>query len=198
MLRIVNRVLLACTGVALIALGAAVLAGSADLPARLGVSLPDRWPWHGPDDVLLSRADRIQWREDGWWWPVVIGGLVVLLLLAVWWVLAQLRRQRLAELTIDSGDGVGAVLQGDALEDAMTAEADALPGVDRARVTLVGRRTEPRVRIGLLLAAQAHPGDVVRRLSEETLRHAGGSTGLGTLPAEVRLRSAKHAAERVS
>lgn len=198
MLRIVNRVLLALTGVGLTALGAAVLAGAMDLPARLGITPPERWPWAAPDDVLLSRADRIQWREDGWWWPVVIGGLVVLVLLGVWWVLAQLRRQRLAEIVIDSGDGVGAVLQGEALEDAMTAEAEALPGVDRARVTLVGRRTEAQVRIGLLMAPQAHPGDVVRRLDDETLRHARTSAGLDSLPAEVRLRSAKHAAERVS
>jgi hypothetical protein len=198
MLRVVNRVLIALTGVALVALGAAVLAGTLDLPARLGVSLPDRWPWHGPDDVLLSRADRVQWREDGWWWPVVIGALVVLVLLGVWWVFAQLRRQRLAEIAIDSGDGVGAVLQGRAMEDVLAAEAESLPGVDRARVTLVGRRTEPRVRIGLLMAPQAQPGEVVHRLNEEALSHARSSAGLPALPAEVRLRSAKHAPERVS
>lgn len=197
MLRMVNRVLLAATGLGCVAVGGAALAGALDLPSRLGVS--DRWGWYGPDDVLLSRADRIQWREDGWWWPVVIGGLVVLVLLALWWVLAQLRRQRLHEVLIDTGDGGGSLLKGGAMEDVLAAEAETLPGIERARVTLVGRRrTEPEVRVGLLLAPQAEPGEVVRRVNEEALSSARRSAGLAALPAEVRLRSAKHSAERVS
>jgi hypothetical protein len=80
----------------------------------------------------------------------------------------------------------------------VTAEVESLPGVERARVTLVGRRAQPRVHVGLLLAPQARPGDAVRRLHAEAVEHARVSAGLATLPAEVRLRSAKHAAERVS
>ncbi|MGP4113781.1 alkaline shock response membrane anchor protein AmaP [Streptomyces sp. 4N509B] len=197
-LRAVNRVLLALVGLALLGLGLAVLAAAMDLPRRWGVSPPDGWSWRGPDDVLLTRADRTQWRDEGWWWPVVIGALAVLLLLALWWLLAQLRRRRLAEVLVDSGDGVGALLRGRAMEDVVAAEVESLPGVERARVTLVGRRSQPRLRVGVLLAPQARPGETVRRLHAEAVEHARASAGLAALPVEVRLRAAKHPAERVS
>lgn len=95
----VNRVLLALAGLLLTVVGGAVLA------VGLGASLPSWWPWDGKNDVLLSTADRGRWRDEGWWWPVVIAVLAVLVVLALWWFLAQLRRGRLAELLVDSGDG---------------------------------------------------------------------------------------------
>ncbi|MDT0265194.1 alkaline shock response membrane anchor protein AmaP [Streptomyces sp. DSM 44915] len=198
MLRIVNRVLLALTGVGLFLLGLAVLVGTFDLPARWGFGTPSWWTWRTPDDVLLTTADRVRHREAGWFWPVVIGALSLLVLLALWWLLAQLRRRRLAEVLVDSGDGVGALLSGRAMEDVVAAEAEALPGVDRARITLVGRREQPRARVGLLLAPQARPDEAVRRLRAEALDHARVSAGLDTLPAEAHLRAARRGPERVS
>lgn len=198
MLRIVNRVLLALVGLSLIGLGLAALLAALDLPRRWGFDLPSGWSWRAPEDVLLARADRVQWRDEGWWWPVVIGGLALLLLLALWWLLAQLRRRHLNEVLVDTGDDVGALVRGRAMEDVVTAEAEALPGVDRARVTLLGRRTRPRARVGLLLGPDARPGEVVDRLDAEALEHARSSTGLAELPTEVRLRSVRHAPERVS
>ncbi|NGO69014.1 alkaline shock response membrane anchor protein AmaP [Streptomyces boncukensis] len=198
MLRTVNRVLTGLAGLALLLLGLAVLAGGLDLPHRWSVSLPSGWPWAGPDDVLLTREDRTRWRDEGWWWPVLIAALAVLVVLTLWWLLAQLRRHRLGEVLVESGDGAGALLRGRALEDVLAAEAEALPGVDRARVTLTGRRTEPRLRIGLLLAAHAEPGPELLRLRGEAIEHARTSSGLDRLPAEVRLRSARHRAERVN
>jgi hypothetical protein len=198
MLRMVNRALMGLTGLTLFCFGLAAVAAALDLPDRWGVTPPSWWSWRTPDDVLLTRADRTQWRDEGWWWPVVIGGLAVLVLLTLWWLLSQLRRQRLEEVLVDSGDGVGALLRGRAMEDVVAAEVEALPGVERARVTLIGRRNQPRVRVGLLLAPQAKPDVSVRRLHTEAVEHARASAGLATLPAEVRLRAAKHAAERVS
>ncbi|RKN42458.1 alkaline shock response membrane anchor protein AmaP [Streptomyces hoynatensis] len=201
MLRIVNRVLLGLTGLVLLGFGLAALMAALDLPGRLGFGLPSGWSWRDPHDVVLTDADRLRWRDEGWWWPTVIGAAAVLVLLLLWWLLAQLRRPRLDEVVVESGeggDGVAALLHGRALEDVVAAEAESLPGIDRARVTLTGRRTQPRARIGLLLAPQAEPAEAVRRLREEAVEHARRSTGLEALPAEVRLRSAHHAAERVS
>jgi hypothetical protein len=197
-LRIVNRALIGLTGLFLIGSGLAALTAAADLPRRWGFDLPPGWSWQTPEDVPLTRADRTQWRDDGWWWPTVIGVLSVLILLALWWLVAQLRRKRLAEVLVDSGDGVGALLRGRAMEEVVAAEAESLPGVDRARITHVGRRTQPKLRIGLLLAPQARPDDLVRRLRAEAVEHARVSAGLAELPAEARLRSAKHPAERVT
>ncbi|UCM87181.1 alkaline shock response membrane anchor protein AmaP [Streptomyces marincola] len=198
MLRTVNRVLLVLTGLCLIGGGAAALAAALDLPRRWGFSPPSGWSWRAPHDVLLTHADRTQWREEGWWWPVVIGGLALLVLLSLWWLLAQLRRRRTTEIAIDSGDGAGAVLRGHALENVVAAEAEALPGVDRARVSLTGRRGSPRLSVGLLLTPQAGPDAIVERLRTETVEHARASAGLDALPAEARLRAAQHGEERVN
>ncbi|MFE6779242.1 alkaline shock response membrane anchor protein AmaP [Streptomyces sp. NPDC057702] len=196
--RVVNRALLALAGLLLLALGAAVLVGGLDLPRRCGFSLPGNWPFDGPDDVLLTHEDRRRWRDEGWWWPAVIAGLAVLVLLALWWLLAQVRRRRLGEVLVDSGEGEGALLRGRALESVLAAEAEAMEGVDRAHVTLRGRRTAPEARVRLVLAAHAQPAEALAQLRAEALEHARASAGLTRLPAEVRLRAARHRAERVS
>ncbi|WP_406426235.1 alkaline shock response membrane anchor protein AmaP [Streptomyces sp. NBC_01589] len=188
----VNRVLLGLAGLVLICGGGGVLA------AGLGLSVPSWWPWDGRTDVLLSRADRDRWRADSWWWPTVIVVLAVLVVLALWWFFAQLRRARLAEVLVESGDGEGALLRGRALEGVLAGEAGTLDGVTRAQVMLVGRRSSPQARIRLLMEPHAAPGEALGRLTDEALAHARDSAGLAQLPAEVRLRAVKHRAERVS
>ncbi|MEU8824001.1 alkaline shock response membrane anchor protein AmaP [Streptomyces sp. NPDC048636] len=183
MLRIVNRVLLAVVGVVLLAVGALALAG---------------WPpFDGRGDVVLSREERTRWRDASWWWPVVIGVLALVVLLTLWWALAQLRRRRLAEVLVETGDGEGALLRGRALEAVLAAEAEALEGVERADVLLRGRRrTAPEARIGLVLEPRAEPVVTLERLRAEALEHARDSAGLDRLPAEVRLRGTRHRPER--
>ncbi|MFE9818351.1 alkaline shock response membrane anchor protein AmaP [Streptomyces sp. NPDC005773] len=192
MIGTVNRVLLGLAGLVLVCVGGGVLA------AALGLSVPSWWPWYGKRDVLLSDADRDRWRSEGWWWPVVIAVLAVLVVLALWWLLAQLRRARLAEVLVDSGDGEGALLRGRALEGVLAQEAGALDGVARAQAVLTGRRSEPRARIRLLMEPHAAPEEALGRLTDEALAHARDSAGLAKLPAEVRLKAVKHRAERVS
>ncbi|MEU9205498.1 alkaline shock response membrane anchor protein AmaP [Streptomyces sp. NPDC048332] len=188
----VNRVLLGLAGLVLVCVGGGVLA------AAVGLSVPSWWPWYGKNDVLLSDADRDRWRSEGWWWPVVIAVLAVLVVLALWWLLAQLRRARLAEVLVDSGDGEGALLRGRALEGVLAQEAGALDGVARAQVVLTGRRSEPQARVRLLMEPHAGPDEALGRLTDEALAHARDSAGLAKLPAEVRLKAVKHRAERVS
>ncbi|MFJ9891089.1 alkaline shock response membrane anchor protein AmaP [Streptomyces sp. NPDC091287] len=188
----VNRVLLALAGLVLVVVGGAVLA------AGLGASVPSWWPWDGKTDVLLSTADRQRWRDDGWWWPTVIAVLAVLVILALWWFLAQLRRGRLADVLVDSGDGEGAQLRGRALEGVLAGEAEALDGVARAQAMLTGRRTAPRARVRLLMEPHAAPLGTLNAVADGALTHARDSAGLDGLPAEVRLRAVKHRAERVS
>ncbi|MEU5325523.1 alkaline shock response membrane anchor protein AmaP [Streptomyces parvus] len=188
----VNRVLLALAGLVLVVVGGAVLA------TGLGASVPSWWPWDGKNDVLLSVADRHRWRDDGWWWPVVIAVLAVLVVLALWWFLVQLRRGRLTEILVDSGDGEGAQLRGRAVEGVLAAEAGELDGVARAQATLTGRRTEPRARLRLLMEPHAAPLGTLRAVADGALAHARVSAGLDELPAEVRLKAVKHRAERVS
>ncbi|MFI1012103.1 alkaline shock response membrane anchor protein AmaP [Streptomyces sp. NPDC020965] len=192
MLRGVNRVLLGLAGLVLLAVGGGALAAGA------GLSVPSWWPWDGRRDVLLSTADRERWRDEGWWWPAIIAGLAVLVLLALWLFLAQLRRRRLTEVLVDSGDGAGARLRGRTLEGATAAEAESLDGVERARIRLCGRRREPVMRVRLLLEPFASPAGTLDRLTSEAVAHARESAGLASLPTEARLDAAKHRASRVS
>ncbi|MEU9114273.1 alkaline shock response membrane anchor protein AmaP [Streptomyces sp. NPDC048483] len=193
-----NRVLLGLAGAVLLGTGGTVLMGGLDLPVKWHLGLPAGWPWTRPGDVLLSAHDRTRWTDRGWWWPVVIAVLAVLVLLLLWWLVTQLRRHRLDEILVDSGDGEGALLRGRALEGVLAAETKALEGVDGAAVLLTGRRTEPRLRAVLALAPHADPGTVVRRFADEAVTHARGSAGLERLPAQVRLRGVRHRAERVT
>lgn len=192
MLRAVNRIFLGLAGLVLLCVGGAVVA------AGTGLSVPSWWPYDGRHDVLLSDADRTRWRTEGWWWPVVIAVLALLLVLGMWWFLAQLRRARLAEILVDSGDGEGALLKGRALRGALEDEAASLEGVSRASVVLTGRRNAPRARVALHLEPDASPGGTLARLADEAIAHARDSAGLGALPTEVRLRAARHRARRVS
>ncbi len=80
--RTVNRVLLGLAGAVLFGAGASVLTAGLDLPAKWHFTLPENWPWTGPDGVLLSEENRTRWTDSGWWWPTVIAALAVLLLLA--------------------------------------------------------------------------------------------------------------------
>ncbi|MFB7518291.1 alkaline shock response membrane anchor protein AmaP [Streptomyces sp. NPDC056144] len=191
-LRRVNRFLLGLAGLLL------VLGGGAVLAAALDLSVPSWWPWSGPDDVLLSAADRQRWREEGWWWPVVIAALAIVVLLALWWLLVQFRRARLREVVVDTGDGEEALVRARTLEAALEADAIAQEGVARAKISLTGRRTAPRTRVALLLEPHAAPGDALSALGDEALAHARASTGLATLPTEARLRAVRHRARRVT
>ncbi|MCX2922790.1 alkaline shock response membrane anchor protein AmaP [Streptomyces sp. NEAU-W12] len=191
-IRIVNRVLLGIVGLLLVALGGAVLA------VGLGVPAPSWWLHGGRHDVLLDEAERTRWRDTGWWWPVVIAALAVLVLLLLWWLVAVVRRRRLAEVFVATGDGDEAVLRGRALETALAHEAGRLDGVGQAHVRLTRRRGLPRTRARLLLEPHADPGTVLDGFTTGALTHARESTGLGTFPTEVRLRSVKHRPERVS
>ncbi|GAA4798132.1 alkaline shock response membrane anchor protein AmaP [Streptomyces ziwulingensis] len=191
-MRTLNRVLLTVVSLVLLALGGSVLA------VGLGAPAPSWWIHDSRHDVLLSEAERTRWRAEGWWWPVVIAVLAVLLLLALWRLVAVLRRRRLAEVLVDTGDGEGAVVRGRAVEDAFAQEAEHIDGVRRARVRLTGRRTAPGARVRLLLEPHVDPGTALEHLTDGALAHARGSAGLTELPTEVRLTEAKHEAERVN
>jgi hypothetical protein len=192
MLRIVNRVLVGLVGLVLVVLGGSVLA------VGLGVRPPSWWIHDGRHNVLLSDADRTRWRDSGWWWPTVIAVLAVLVLLALWWISANLRRHRLAEVLVDTGDGEGALLRGRAMEGVLASDAGSPDGVAHAHVHLTGTRTAPQARVQLHLEPHVDPATALHHLTDEALAHARNSAGLEKLPAEVRLSAVKHRAERVS
>ncbi|MGW2962054.1 alkaline shock response membrane anchor protein AmaP [Streptomyces sp. NPDC001220] len=192
MLTAINRVLIGLAGLVLLALGGAVLA------VGLGAPPPSWWIHDGRHDVLLTTAERTHWRGAGWWWPTVLAALAVLLLLSLWWLTAQLRRRRLTEVLVDTGDGEGALLRGRALETVLATDAAHQQGVAHAHAVLRGRRTAPEVRVWLQLDPDVPPREALDGLTTQALAHARDSAALKKLPAEVRLTSVKHRVERVT
>ncbi|WP_416975291.1 alkaline shock response membrane anchor protein AmaP [Streptomyces sp. 4F14] len=192
MLRTVNRVLLGLAGLVLLAVGGPVLA------IGLGADAPSWWIHGDRHDALLTAAQRTRWRDEGWWWPTVIGGLALVVLLALWWLAANLRRRRLGEVLINTGDGESAILRGSALENVLATETAHLDGVSHARVHLTGRRDAPETQVHLRVEPHASPGEALRNFITHSLTRARDSAALKALPAEVRMRAMKHKAERVS
>ncbi|MFF7354508.1 alkaline shock response membrane anchor protein AmaP [Streptomyces filipinensis] len=186
-----HRAVLALVGLSLLVLGGAVLA------VGLGAPPPSWWIHTGPHDVLLTRAERTRWRGTGWWWPSVLGGLAVVVLLALGWLTAILRRRRLTEVLIDTGDGAYALLRAGALEPALAQDALRQRGVAHAEVRLRGRRTAPTAGVRLRLEPGTDPAAALSEFTTRALTHAHRSAGLASLPAEVRLWAVKHRAERV-
>ncbi|MGW1165282.1 alkaline shock response membrane anchor protein AmaP [Streptomyces sp. NPDC002550] len=187
-----NRVLLALVGLLLLALGGAVLA------VGLGAPPPSWWIHTGPHDVLLTKAERTHWRGTSWWWPTVVAALAVVVLLTLWWLTTVLRRRRLTEIVIDTGDDASALLRARALESALAQDAVRQEGVAHAEILLRGRRTTPTARVWLRLEPYVDPATALTGFTAQALAHARESAGLPSLPAEVRLGSVKHRAERVT
>jgi hypothetical protein len=186
----VNRLMLGLTGLVLLGVGLAVLAGG------LG-----HWPYGSAHDVLLSATARRRYRGERWWWPTVIGVLGIVVLVALWWLLAQFRDRRIRRIQVeggDSGDGQGVVLRGRALENIVAAEAESLPGVAHAQAALTTPRDAPTVRLLLALAPHADPGALLTELDTYVLERARTSAALPALAAEARLRAVSHRASRVS
>ncbi|NNN36488.1 alkaline shock response membrane anchor protein AmaP [Streptomyces sp. S3(2020)] len=192
MVRIVNRVVLGVVGLVLLVVGGSVLA------VGLGLNPPSWWIHDGPHDVLLDDTERTRGENQGWWWPTVLAVLAVLVLLTLWWLTANLRRHRLTEVLVDTGDGEGALLRGRALEGVLANEATELDGVSHAHVQLTGRRNAPETRVRLLLEPYVDPGTALDHLTTQALTHARNSAGLASLPSEVRMKAVKHRAARVS
>lgn len=196
-LTLLNRILLALTGLVLLIGGLLIIAAGFDFYRRQDLVPPSGWPLTAPDDVLLSSADRNRWSSEGWWWPAVIAALTLITLLALWWLLTQLLRRRPGALLIGSNPPQeGVELRDRALSDAIATEAGELPGVQRAIVRITGQPTHPRTHITLTLTPEGTPRDALEALCKGPLRTARRSTGLPHLPAETRLRIVRHKAHR--
>ncbi|MEU0969922.1 alkaline shock response membrane anchor protein AmaP [Streptomyces sp. NPDC005917] len=195
---VLNRTLLALTGLVLLGGGLLILFAGLDLYRRHDLVPPPGWPLTTPGDVLLGSADRARWSNQGWWWwPAVIAALALVALLALWWLLAQLRRSRPGPLPVGgTPPQEGVELRGSALSDAIGAEAGALPGFEHAVVRITGRPAHPRTHVRLTLTPHTAPGAGLGTFCEGPLRTARRSTGLTDMPTEARLQVARHKPHR--
>ncbi|MXM66117.1 alkaline shock response membrane anchor protein AmaP [Streptomyces sp. HUCO-GS316] len=195
---VLNRILLALTGLVLLGGGLLVLAAGGDFYQRRDLTPPDGWPLTTPDDILLSSADRGRWSSQGWWWwPAVIAALALITLLALWWLLAQLYRRHPGGMPVGGTPPQEAVeLRDRALSDAIATEAAALPDVQHVNVRITGRAAHPRTHITLTLTPEGTPRAALDALCEGPLRTAQQSTGSPRMPTEAHLRVARHKPQR--
>lgn len=154
-----NRVLLALLGTALLA------AGGLGLARSLG--------WIGPvaaEGGILPPDAAPAWAEDWWFWPTVAAIAFVVALLCTWWLFAQASTERLRHLDVDmSRPGGDTWLHAAPLAEAVEDEVNSIPGVDSARMLLLGTPGDHRHRLVVSLNDRADIDSVRAQLTAQTI-----------------------------
>lgn len=156
-----NRVILALLGTALLAL------------ASLGLARSLGWLGQSPPAEPLLPADGAVAATDAWWVrPAVAALAFALALLCVRWLVAQAQRERVRHLEVDpSRNGGDTWLRTAGLAEAVEAEVEGYPGVDSARMTLVGTSGRHRHRLVVTLSDRADINAVRALVTSTTIPH---------------------------
>lgn len=154
-----NRVLLALLGTILLALGGLGLAGSLELigPASNSGSVlpPDAAP---------------AWAQDWWFWPAVAAIALVVTVGSAWWLVGQLRSDRLRHLDVDPRSAGGDTwMHAAPIAEAVENEVNSFPGVDSAKMSLLGTPDRHRHRLVVSLNDRADIDSVRSQLTTRTV-----------------------------
>lgn len=136
----VNRAALGTVGLSLFLVGAWLAATD----RALGDRLPSWWPATG-----TGTDGPAQWRGEGWWTPTVTAAAIGLTVLFVYVALVLLRSRPTRRLALPSPS---CTLRPQALAEALTARAAALPCIARSRARVLprhGRRLDLDLRVWL-------------------------------------------------
>ncbi|WP_156754345.1 alkaline shock response membrane anchor protein AmaP [Actinokineospora pegani] len=182
-----ERVVITLVGVLALALGVLALVVGAG--------------WVGSFRALRPVLDPIAMQTLGDW-PnlargVAIAAGVLLAVLGVLLVLRTLRPERHPDLALDESVGSGLVVTAGAIAEAISADAEQVSGVDRARATVVGDPETPALRLSVWLAEGARVKDVWRELDASVLTRARESLGVESLPTAVRVEMGAAERQRV-
>lgn len=182
-----QRTLVGLIGLLSLAAGAAVIVVGSGL---LGAGRAAR-PVLDPLVLDILRANQNLARG------VTIAAGVVLLALGLVWVARALTPQRRPNLLLDSSPD-SLQVSAAAMADALSADAETVTGVNRARARMVGTLDTPVVRLDLWLEDGADVRTVYRDLDTEVLARARDSLGVESLPAAIRIELDAAAPVRVS
>ncbi len=127
----------------------------------------------------------------------IVAGLL-LVLLGLWWALRSLRPEPKPDLVLDGSRGTGLTVSSGAVSEAVRADAETVPGVQRARVRLVGDTDNPALRITLWLQQGSDVRDIWNGLDTRVLSRARDALGVERLPAAVRIELDAAEGSRVS
>jgi hypothetical protein len=185
----VNRVLLSLLGLAALAGGVVILLFSVRV-------FGDSW---ADQPVLQQETRDFADRNAGWFWAAIAIGAAVLALLALRWLLAQASTSRVGSLNLEPDRSQGHTrLSTGAVADAVEEEVERLHGVDRASVRVLGKPTDPLLRLDVKVGEDGDLGYIRSRLEQETVPRARQAIGIRTLPVWVRLAVASEERRSVS
>ncbi|QKW10500.1 alkaline shock response membrane anchor protein AmaP [Streptomyces sp. NA04227] len=187
---LVNRVLLALLGLALLTGGA-----WAAVTGFLGDRVPSWWRGPGSEERLVDRDRYRELAGHDWWDAASMGALAVLAVLALWWLLAQPVRGRSRVLRLPR-PWLGVRTQ--ALTSAAEQDIERLPSVRSGRVRIgSGRGGRLRVAVTVRLEASAQPALLLGELHAGPLANLRTATGAEQMDSVVRLRRGRQRAVRV-
>ncbi|MFJ9380111.1 hypothetical protein [Streptomyces sp. NPDC101455] len=186
----VNRTALGAGGLVLLLAGALLAATDRTVAHRL----PTWWPNSRTNTVLLEPGRLAQLRSEGWWTPTVMAASIGLTVLFAYWALGQLRSGSGRRMALPSP---GCTVRPQALAEAVTARATAVPGVARTHARVLprrGRRLEVQLRVWL--DPDTSPDAVLPALRAVTAE-AEDAAAPYTTHTRLRLSAAKHRAPHV-
>lgn len=185
----INRVLL-------FLLGLVSLAGGIIIALLSGFAFGDNW---ANQPVLQQQTRDFADRNAGWFWTAIGVGAGVLALLGLRWLLAQASTARVGSLNLEADTRNGHTrLTSGALGEAVEDEVERMRGVDRASARLLGKSTDPLLRLDVKVADDGDLGYIRSRLEQDTVPHARQAVGIPQLPVWVRLAVAAEQRRSVS
>lgn len=182
-----NRILLGVVGLIVLLLGVG------GLLLGLGVFGSDR----SKRSVIYPRAEKALTDNQDWVWWVIGGVALVLALLAIYWLIVQLRIERLGSVPVQQTGQGDSILPASVLTDAISDEAESVPGVRRARVHLAGDDLEPELAITVWLREGADVASVRHALEADVMAHARQALGHERVQTWLRLEVDAGKRERV-
>ena len=182
-----NRWLLSTLGTLLVLLGVGgVLMGTRTVGDKRAES-----------SIVYPRAAQLLHREQEWLWWVLGAAALLIALAALYWAVVQLRIERITNVLVQRTVDGDSVVSAGALAAVVSAEAEAVPEVERARARLINHPEEPELVLSVWLLEGADLGTVRQTLEAGVLRNARESLGLGRLRAWLRIEVDAGTRERV-
>ena len=118
---------------------------------------------------------------------IAIAAGVALAVLGLVWAARSVRPEQRPDLRLEAAGDTEIVVLSGAVGEAVAEEAQALPGVGKARARMVGTTRAPALRVTLWLADDCHVASVLEALEAQVLAPARTALGLTQLPVAVRL-----------
>lgn len=172
-----DRTLVVLSGLVLLAVGVLVVL----LGARVFGTNRAQRPLFDPvlTGWVAGNVDASRW--------IAIAAGIVLLVLGLVWAVRSLRPEPRPDIVLSETPGERLTVDHSAVADAVRQDAEAITGVSRARVRMVGTERKPALRLSLWLVEGTDVRDVWADIDGRVLARARQAFSVDALPTAVRL-----------